>query len=50
MSEKRPSPIAYGIKSAWAALIAGSRTIPFGDNSVVFHDLAMRIAALRRCA
>ena len=45
----RPSTIAYAIKSAWAALTAGSRTIPLGDNSALFRDLAMEIAALRRC-
>jgi hypothetical protein len=49
MSTKRPSTIAHAIKSAWAALTAGSRTIPFGDNSALFHDLAARIAVLRRC-
>jgi hypothetical protein len=49
MSANRSSTIAYAIKSAWAALTAGSRTIPFGDNSALFHDLAVEIAALRRC-
>jgi hypothetical protein len=49
MSAKTQSTIAYAIKSAWAALAAGSRTIPFGDNSALLHDLAVEIAALRRC-
>jgi hypothetical protein len=38
------------LKAAWAALSAGSRAIPLGDNSALFRDLAARIAASnRRC-
>jgi hypothetical protein len=36
------------LKTAWAALMAGSRTIPFGDNGELFRDLAAQIAASRR--
>jgi hypothetical protein len=35
-------------RAAWAALTAGSRTIPFGDNGAVLRDLAFRIAASNR--
>ncbi len=35
-------------RAAWAALTAGSRTIPFGDNGAVLRDLASRIAASNR--
>jgi hypothetical protein len=41
---------AVGLKSAWAALTAGSRAIPFGDNSTLIRDLAARIAASNRGA
>jgi hypothetical protein len=36
------------LKTAWAALMTGSRTIPFGDNGDLFRDLAAQIAASRR--
>jgi hypothetical protein len=36
------------LKAAWAALVTGSRTIPFGDNGNLFRDLAAQIAASRR--
>jgi hypothetical protein len=36
------------LKAAWAALVTGSRTIPFGDNGHLFRDLAAQIAASRR--
>jgi hypothetical protein len=36
------------VKTAWAALMTGSRTIPFGDNGDLFRDLAAQIAASRR--
>jgi hypothetical protein len=36
------------LKTAWAALTTGSRTIPFGDNGDLFRDLAAQIAASRR--
>jgi hypothetical protein len=36
------------LKTAWAALMTGSRTIPFGDNGNLFRDLAAQIAASRR--
>jgi hypothetical protein len=39
--------MAIGLKSAWAALTAGSRAIPLGDNSTLIRDLAARIAAGR---
>jgi len=40
---------AYGgLKAAWAALVAGSQTIPLGDNGSLFRDLAAQIAASRR--
>jgi hypothetical protein len=40
---------AYGgLKTAWAALVAGSQTIPFGDNGNLFRVLAAQIAASRR--
>jgi hypothetical protein len=39
---------ALVVKTAWAALTAGSRTIPFGDNGDLFRDLAAHIAASRR--
>ena len=32
-------------RAAWAALTAGSRAIPFGDNGALLRDLAARIAA-----
>jgi hypothetical protein len=39
---------AGALKMAWAALMTGSRTIPFGDNGDLFRDLAAQIAASRR--
>ena len=36
------------LTAAWAALVTGSRTIPFGDNGNLFRDLAAQIAASRR--
>jgi hypothetical protein len=36
------------LKTAWEALMTGSRTIPFGDNGDLFRDLAAQIAASRR--
>jgi len=36
------------LRAAWAALAAGSRTIPFGDNGALLRDLASRIAASNR--
>jgi hypothetical protein len=46
----RPSAArAVGIlETAWAALTAGSRAIPFGDNGTLFRDLAAHIAASNR--
>jgi hypothetical protein len=38
------------LRAAWAALMAGSRTIPFGDNGVLLRELAARIAASNRRA
>jgi hypothetical protein len=35
-------------KTAWAALMTGSRAVPFGDNGDLFRDLAAQIAASRR--
>ena len=37
-------------RAAWAALMIGSRTIPFGDNRALLRDLASRIAASNRRA
>jgi hypothetical protein len=37
--------VAGVLRAAWAALMAGSRTIPFGDNGVLLRELAARIAA-----
>lgn len=33
------------MRGAWAALTAGSRAIPLGDNGALFRELAGRIAA-----
>jgi hypothetical protein len=35
-------------RAAWAALMTGSRTIPFGDNGALLRELAARIAASNR--
>jgi hypothetical protein len=35
-------------KTAVAALAAGTRTIPFGDNGELYRQLAAQIAASRR--
>lgn len=32
------------LRGAWAALTAGSRAIPLGDNGALFRELAGRIA------
>jgi hypothetical protein len=31
------------VRLAWAALLAGSRFIPLGDNGDLVHDLAARV-------
>jgi hypothetical protein len=41
----RAARAAGVFRAAWAALTAGSRAIPFGDNGVLLRDLAARIAA-----
>jgi hypothetical protein len=42
--------LTTGIIRAWAALAAGSRTIPFGDNGALLRELAARVAASKRHA
>jgi len=37
-------------RAAWAALAAGSRAIPFGDNGALLRELAARVAASKRHA
>jgi hypothetical protein len=43
----RPGALVRAAKFAFAALVAGSRAIPMGDNSCVTHDLAAYGARLR---
>jgi hypothetical protein len=38
------------MRGAWAALTAGSRAIPLGDNGALFRELAERIAVPNRCS
>jgi len=42
--------LAQGLRTAWAALATGSRTIPFGDNGALLRELAERVAASKRRA
>jgi hypothetical protein len=37
------------LEAAWAALSAGSRAIPLGDNGSLYRELAARAAAANRC-
>jgi hypothetical protein len=41
----RAARAAGVFRAAWAALTAGSRAVPFGDNGALLRDLAARIAA-----
>ena len=38
------------LRAAWAALMTGSQTIPFGDNGGLYRELAAHIAASRTAA
>ncbi len=39
---------ARALEAAWAALSAGSRAIPLGDNGALYRELAARAAAANR--
>jgi len=41
---------ARSLEGAWAALVAGSRAIPLGDNGAVIGELAAHLAAPKRRA
>jgi hypothetical protein len=43
-STERLSEIRHSLSLAFAALVAGSRTIPLGDNGSLLHELALRSA------
>jgi hypothetical protein len=45
--DSRPGALLRAAKFAFAALLAGSRAIPLGDNSCVTRDLAAYGARLR---
>ena len=46
-ADSRPGALLRAAKFAFAALLAGSRAIPLGDNSCVTRDLAAYGARLR---
>jgi hypothetical protein len=46
-TDSRPGALLRAAKFAFAALLAGSRAIPLGDNSCVTRDLAAYGARLR---
>jgi hypothetical protein len=43
-SVERLSGFRHSLSLAFAALVAGSRAIPLGDNGSLLHDLALRSA------